>query len=138
MIYSRIVGTGSHLPGDPVSNRDLISRGIETSDEWIADRTGIRFRHFAADGVGSSDLALEASRQAIASAEIDAATIDLIIVATSTPDVVFLAPRHCCRTNSVFAMAVRRSMFRPFAPASSMLSQRQRSSSAQGHIAAPW
>lgn len=89
MIYSRIVGTGSHLPGDPVSNRDLISRGIETSDEWIADRTGIRFRHFAADGVGSSDLALEASRQAIASAEIDAATIDLIIVATSTPDVVF-------------------------------------------------
>jgi 3-oxoacyl-[acyl-carrier-protein] synthase-3 len=89
MIYSRIVGTGSHLPGDPVSNRDLISRGIETSDEWIADRTGIRFRHFAAEGIGSSDLALEASRQAIASAGIDAATIDLIIVATSTPDVIF-------------------------------------------------
>jgi 3-oxoacyl-[acyl-carrier-protein] synthase-3 len=89
MIYARIVGTGSHLPGDPVSNNDLASRGIETSDEWIADRTGIRFRHFAAEGVGSSDLALEASRQAIASAGIDSATIDLIIVATSTPDVIF-------------------------------------------------
>lgn len=89
MIYARIVGTGSHLPGDPVSNNDLASRGIETSDEWIADRTGIRFRHFAAEGIGSSDLALEASRQAIASAGIDSATIDLIIVATSTPDVIF-------------------------------------------------
>lgn len=89
MIYARIVGTGSHLPGDPVSNNDLASRGIETSDEWIADRTGIRFRHFAAEGIGSSDLALEACRQAIASAGIDSATIDLIIVATSTPDVIF-------------------------------------------------
>ncbi|MBK8335563.1 MAG: ketoacyl-ACP synthase III [Sterolibacteriaceae bacterium] len=89
MIYARIVGTGSHLPGDPVSNSDLASRGIETSDEWIADRTGIRFRHFAAKGIGSSDLALEASRQAIASAGIDSATVDLIIVATSTPDVIF-------------------------------------------------
>ena len=89
MIYARIVGTGSHLPGDPVSNNDLASRGIETSDEWIAGRTGIRFRHFAAEGIGSSDLALEACRQAIASAGIDSATIDLIIVATSTPDVIF-------------------------------------------------
>ncbi len=89
MIYARIIGTGSHLPGDPISNSDLIARGIETSDQWITDRTGIRFRHFAADGVGSSDLALEASRRAIASAGIDSAAIDLMIVATSTPDVIF-------------------------------------------------
>lgn len=89
MIYARITGTGSYLPGDPVSNNDLAARGIETSDEWIADRTGIRLRHFAEDGIASSDLALEASRRAILAAGIDAAAIDLIIVATSTPDYIF-------------------------------------------------
>lgn len=89
MIYARIAGTGSYLPGPPVSNDDLIARGIETSDEWIADRTGIRARHFAAEDVASSDLALEASRRAIEAAKIEPAAIDLIIVATSTPDFIF-------------------------------------------------
>ena len=89
MIYARIAGTGSYLPGQPVSNNDLIARGIDTSDEWITDRTGIRFRHFAAEDVGSSDLAFEASRRAIETADIDPAAIDLIVVATSTPDYVF-------------------------------------------------
>lgn len=89
MIYARIAGTGSYLPGQPVSNNDLVARGIETSDEWIADRTGIRFRHFAAEDVGSSDLALEASRRAIEAANISCAAIDLVIVATSTPDYIF-------------------------------------------------
>ncbi|MBK7236551.1 MAG: ketoacyl-ACP synthase III [Sterolibacteriaceae bacterium] len=89
MIHVRIAGTGSYLPGQPVSNNDLIARGIESSDEWIADRTGIRLRHFAADDVGSSDLALEASRRAVEAAGIDPAEIDLIVVATSTPDYIF-------------------------------------------------
>ena len=89
MIYARIAGTGGYLPGQPVSNNDLVARGIETSDEWIADRTGIRLRHFAAEDVGSSDLALEASRRAIEAASIGCAAIDLVIVATSTPDYIF-------------------------------------------------
>ena len=93
MIYSRITGTGGYLPGDPVSNADLASR-VDTSDEWIRSRTGIRQRHLAAPGQSSSDLALEASRQAISAAGITAADIDLIIVATSTPDFVF--PSTAC------------------------------------------
>lgn len=56
MSFCRITGTGGYLPGAPVSNHDLVARGIETSDEWIADRTGIRFRHFAAEHEHSSDL----------------------------------------------------------------------------------
>lgn len=89
MIYARIAGTGSCLPGPPVSNDDLIARGIETSDEWIVERTGIRARHFAAEDIGASDLALAASQQAIEAAEIEPGAIDLIIVATSTPDYIF-------------------------------------------------
>ena len=89
MIHSRISGVGSHLPGAPVSNDDLVARGVDTSDEWIAERTGIRRRHLAADDQTASDLALEASRAAIAHAGISAGQIDLIIVATSTPDYVF-------------------------------------------------
>lgn len=89
MIYARIAGTGSYLPGPPVSNDDLIARGIETSDEWIAERTGIRSRHFAAEDVGASDLALAASQQAIEAANVEPGAIDLIIVATSTPDYIF-------------------------------------------------
>ncbi|MEO8310567.1 MAG: beta-ketoacyl-ACP synthase III [Caldimonas sp.] len=91
--YSRIRGTGSYLPPDRVSNADLAARlakdGVETSDEWIVERTGIRFRHFAAPDVAASDLALIASRRALEAADCDPGAIDLIIVATSTPDMVF-------------------------------------------------
>ncbi len=91
--YSRITGTGSYLPPNRLTNAqlaaDLAARGVETSDEWIVERTGIRARHFAAPDVTSSDLALEASRRAIEAAGLHAADIDLIIVATSTPDMVF-------------------------------------------------
>ena len=90
MIHARISGTGSYLPGEAVSNDELISRyGLESSDEWIVERTGIRRRHLAAPGVTSSDLALEASRHALDAAGCGANDLDLIIVATSTPDYVF-------------------------------------------------
>ncbi|WP_304303739.1 beta-ketoacyl-ACP synthase III [Pseudacidovorax intermedius] len=92
-LYSRITGTGSYLPPRRVSNdelaQELAGRGIETSNEWIVERTGIHARHFAADGVNSSDLALEACRHALEAAGRNAAEVDLIIVATSTPDMVF-------------------------------------------------
>ncbi|SEQ69167.1 beta-ketoacyl-ACP synthase III [Giesbergeria anulus] len=91
--YSRIIGTGSYLPPRRVTNADLVAdlaaRGVETSDEWIVERTGIRARHFADADVVSSDLALEAARQALQAAHLQAQDIDLIIVATSTPDMVF-------------------------------------------------
>ena len=92
-VFSRIAGTGSHLPPRRLSNHDmatmLAERGVETSDEWIVERTGIRFRHFAADGVSASDLALPACQAALAAAGRRAEDVDLIIVATSTPDMVF-------------------------------------------------
>jgi 3-oxoacyl-[acyl-carrier-protein] synthase-3 len=91
--FSRITGTGSYLPPRQVSNAELAAelatRGVETSDRWIVERTGIKARHFAADGVTASDLALEASRHALESAGCKANDIDLIVVATSTPDMVF-------------------------------------------------
>ena len=90
MIHTRISGTGSYLPGEPVSNAALIAaHGLESSDEWIVERTGIRNRHLAAPGVTSSDLALEASRRALQAAGRLPGDVDLIIVATSTPDYVF-------------------------------------------------
>ncbi|MCL2589601.1 MAG: ketoacyl-ACP synthase III [Betaproteobacteria bacterium] len=89
MIHARIVGTGSHLPGEPVTNDDLVRRGIDTSDEWITTRSGIRSRHFAEPGCKSSELALIAARRAIEAAGCAADDIDLIIVATSTPDFIF-------------------------------------------------
>jgi 3-oxoacyl-[acyl-carrier-protein] synthase-3 len=89
MIYATITGTGSFLPGDPVSNEDLAARGIDTSDEWIVTRTGIRARHLAAEGVSSSDLAVRAAERALAAAGCEANDIDLVVVATSTPDYVF-------------------------------------------------
>ena len=96
--YSRISGTGSFLPPQRVTNADLAAqlgaKGVETSDDWIVARTGIRARHFAAPDMPCSDLAVEASRQALASAGIDASQIDLIILATSTPDMVF--PSTAC------------------------------------------
>jgi 3-oxoacyl-[acyl-carrier-protein] synthase-3 len=92
-IYSRILGTGSYLPEKRLTNADLAAelaqQGVETSDDWIVERTGIRARHFAADHQGCSDLATEAARQALAAASLTAHDIDLIIVATSTPDMVF-------------------------------------------------
>ena len=92
-IYSRILGTGSYLPPKRLTNADLAAelaqQGVETSDEWIVERTGIRARHFAAPEMASSDLATEAARRAIEAAGITAADLDLIIVATSTPDMVF-------------------------------------------------
>jgi 3-oxoacyl-[acyl-carrier-protein] synthase III len=96
--FSRITGTGSYLPPRRLSNDDmahmLAQRGIETSDEWIVERTGIRARHFAADGVQCSDLALQAAQAALTAAGRQASEVDLIIVATSTPDMVF--PSTAC------------------------------------------
>jgi 3-oxoacyl-[acyl-carrier-protein] synthase-3 len=93
VIYSRIVGTGSYLPRNVVTNDDLAKR-METSDEWIRTRTGIRQRHIAEPSQASSDLGAEASRAALASAGVAAKDIDLIIVATATPDYVF--PSTAC------------------------------------------
>ena len=91
--FSRITGTGSYLPPRRLSNddlaRELAERGVETSDQWIVERTGIRARHFAAPDVASSDLGLEAARRALEAAGRRAEDVDLIIVATSTPDMVF-------------------------------------------------
>lgn len=89
MIHARVIGTGSFLPGEPVSNSDLVARGIDTSDDWIVERTGIRMRHLAAPDVTASQLAYEASVRAIAAAACQPSDIDLIIVATSTPDYIF-------------------------------------------------
>ena len=89
MIHARVIGTGSFLPGEPVSNSDLVARGIETSDDWIVERTGIRMRHLAAPDVTASQLAYEASVRAIAAAGCQPSDIDLVIVATSTPDYIF-------------------------------------------------
>jgi 3-oxoacyl-[acyl-carrier-protein] synthase-3 len=93
MIYSRIAGTGSYLPPTVLSN-DELSKRVDTTDSWIQERTGIRQRHIADKAQASSDLALEASRRALEAAGVTAAEIDLIIVATSTPDYVF--PSTAC------------------------------------------
>jgi 3-oxoacyl-[acyl-carrier-protein] synthase-3 len=97
-IYSRITGTGSYLPSRRLTNADMVtelaSQGIETTDDWIVERTGIRARHFADAGVCSSDLALEACRSALDAAGVESKDIDLIIVGTSTPDMVF--PSTAC------------------------------------------
>ena len=96
--YSRITGTGSYLPPNRLTNEALAAHlaldGVETSDQWIVERTGIKARHFAAPDVVSSDLALVAAKRALEAADVDAANIDLIIVATSTPDMVF--PSTAC------------------------------------------
>jgi 3-oxoacyl-[acyl-carrier-protein] synthase-3 len=96
--FSRITGTGSYVPPRRLSNAELVSelaaKGVETSDEWIVERTGIRARHFVDDGEYSSDLAFQACQKALRAAGLSAADIDLIIVATSTPDMVF--PSTAC------------------------------------------
>lgn len=96
--WSRIVGSGSCLPERVVSNDELAAelaqRGVQTSDAWIVERTGIRQRHIAERGVTSSDLGTEAAQRALRDAGVDASELDLIIVATSTPDFVF--PSTAC------------------------------------------
>ena len=93
MIHSRIVGTGSYLPPAILTNEEL-SKRVDTSDAWIQERTGIRQRHIADKSQASSDLALEASRRALEAAGMKAEQIDLIVLATSTPDFVF--PSTAC------------------------------------------
>ena len=96
--YSRITGTGSYLPPRRLTNADLAAelaaKGVETSDEWIVERTGIQARHFAAPDMSSSDLGVQAAKHALEAAGLKASDIDLIIVATSTPDMVF--PSTAC------------------------------------------
>jgi len=93
MIYSRIVGTGSYLPPRVVGNEEFAAR-LDTSDQWIRERTGIERRHIADESQASSDLALAASRAALDAAGLRPEDVDLIIVATSTPDFVF--PSTAC------------------------------------------
>ena len=96
--FSRITGTGSHLPKHRVSNSDLAARlaasGVETSDDWIVERTGIKARYFIDEGLQTSDLAVAAARHALEAAGRRPDEIDLIIVATSTPDMIF--PSTAC------------------------------------------
>ena len=92
-IYSRIAGTGSYLPSKVLTNDDL-SRIVDTSDEWIASRTGIRERHIAAEGETTVDLAYHAATRALEAAGTRADELDLIIVGTTTPDLVF--PSSAC------------------------------------------
>jgi len=97
-LYSRITGTGSGLPQRVVSNeelaRELATRGVETSDEWIVARTGIRQRYIAEPGVTTAELGVRAAQAALQSAGVDAGSVDLIVVATSTPDQIF--PSTAC------------------------------------------
>jgi 3-oxoacyl-[acyl-carrier-protein] synthase-3 len=105
--FSRITGTGSYLPPKRLTNDMLAAQlaqdGIETSDQWIVERTGIRARHFAEPDVTCSDLAVHAARRALEAADVDAASIDLIIVATSTPDMVF--PSAACLVQQKLGVA---------------------------------
>ena len=90
MKYAKILGTGSYLPANRVSNDELAQK-VDTSDEWITSRTGIKFRHIAADNEQTSDLAVAAARRALDDAGLAAEDIDLIVVATATPDMQFPA-----------------------------------------------
>lgn len=88
---SRIIGCGSYLPAARVTNEDLVARGVDTSDDWITQRTGIKSRHFAADGEMTSDLAVAAAKAALANAGLTPNCIDAVILATTTPDNTFPA-----------------------------------------------
>lgn len=96
-MYSRIIGTGSYLPKKTVTNKDL-EKFVDTNDEWIVSRSGIKQRHFAADDELTSDLAEKAAKEAIKQAGLNNDEIDLIIVATTTPDMVF--PSTACIVQS--------------------------------------
>jgi 3-oxoacyl-[acyl-carrier-protein] synthase III len=106
-MHARITGTGSWLPPKRLSNDDmaamLAERGLETSDAWIVERTGIRARHFAAEGVNASDLALHACRAALEAAGRRSEDVDLIVVATSTPDMIF--PSTACLLQAKLGIA---------------------------------
>ena len=91
MMQSVILGVGGYLPEKIMTNHDFAAKGLDTSDEWIQQRTGIRQRHIAADGQLTSDLAIAAAHEALKNSGIDAADIDLIILATTTPDHTFPA-----------------------------------------------
>ncbi|MGD9255470.1 MAG: 3-oxoacyl-ACP synthase, partial [Chromatiales bacterium] len=93
MTYSRITGTGSYLPEKVLTNKDL-EKIVDTSDQWIQERTGIKKRHIAVDGQATSDLAEVAAKNAMEAAGRTAADIDLIVVATTTPDKIF--PSTAC------------------------------------------
>jgi len=108
MTYSKIIGTGSYLPGQRVTNDDLAAqlaaKGIETSDEWIVTRSGISARHYAAPEENASDLAVNAARSALEAAGLEAEQIDLIIVATSTPDFFGSFPSTACIVQNKLGM----------------------------------
>jgi 3-oxoacyl-[acyl-carrier-protein] synthase-3 len=99
-VYSKIIGTGSYLPAQRVTNHDLAAQlaadGVETSDEWIVTRSGISARHYAASDESASDLAVKAAHKALEAAGLEAGQIDLIIVATSTPDFYGNFPSTAC------------------------------------------
>jgi 3-oxoacyl-[acyl-carrier-protein] synthase-3 len=90
MLRSTVRAVGAYLPSRVVTNEELSAR-LETSDDWIRERTGIRQRHIAAEGEVTSDLAAAAAKVALERADIDPATVDLVVVATSTPDLTFPA-----------------------------------------------
>src|SRR5690625_1384918 len=98
MPFAKIIGTGAYLPPNVVTNEqlaaELAEKGVETSDQWIVERTGIRQRHLADQGVRCSTLATHAAQQALERAGVPAQSLDLIIVATSTPDMIF--PSTAC------------------------------------------
>jgi 3-oxoacyl-[acyl-carrier-protein] synthase-3 len=101
LIYSRILGTGSYLPAHILTNADL-EKLVETNDQWIVERTGIRERHIAAEGEFTSDLAAQAARAALDAAGLVPDDIDLLLVATTTPDLVF--PSTACIVQSKLGM----------------------------------
>ncbi len=102
MTYSRILGTGGYLPARILTNADL-EKLVETNDQWIVDRTGIRERHIAAEGEFTSDLATQAARAALDVAGLAPDDIDLLLVATTTPDLVF--PSTACIVQSKLGMS---------------------------------
>ncbi|MGH8591552.1 MAG: 3-oxoacyl-ACP synthase, partial [Gammaproteobacteria bacterium] len=91
--YSRIAGTGGYLPERVLTNAEL-ARMVDTSEEWIVDRTGVRKRHIAAEGETTCDLAEHASRRALEAAGVGPRDIDLVVVGTATPDLIF--PSTAC------------------------------------------
>ena len=108
MTYSRILGTGSYLPARILTNADL-EKLVDTNDQWIVERTGIRERHIAAEGEFTSDLATHAARAALEVAGLKPDDIDLLLVATTTPDLVF--PSTACIVQSKLGMTNGRPAF---------------------------